>query len=257
MKTTIIYISFILAAATLLLGTGCSKMRSIEGNGNVQIENRSSVSFNFVEKSGPFNVYIIKDTVFYLEIEAESNLIPHIRTTVHGNTLEIDTRENIDNNFAMNIFVHTPVLKGVALSGSGLINLDDFEAEDFSAFLSGSGVIYGNVTANYVITSLSGSGEIDFGVQTETIKSTISGSGRIRISGEAVNAEYRISGSGNIEAYGLPVTDCYANISGSGNVYTTVSDYLDVKISGSGNLFYRGNPTINSNITGSGSIIAQ
>ena len=83
----------------IVLNSGCTKMRSIEGNGSIITETRNSVSFNFVENRGSFNVYIVKDTVFYIDIEAESNLIPHIRTTVHGNTLEIDTRENLDNNF--------------------------------------------------------------------------------------------------------------------------------------------------------------
>lgn len=232
-------------------------MRSIEGNGSVITETRNSVSFNFVENRGSFNVYIVKDTVFYIEIEAESNLIPHIRTTVHGNTLEIDTRENLDNNFAMNIYVHTPVLRGVGLSGSGLINIDSFETDEFEAFLSGSGIIYGDIASIYMTASLSGSGEIDFAVDTENLKSTISGSGRVRLSGDATKGDFKISGSGSIEAYGVPVVDCYAVISGSGNIYTTVSNYLDVKISGSGNLFFKGNPTINSNITGSGSIISQ
>lgn len=44
---------------------------------------------------GEFNVYIGQDSVFEVSIEAESNLVPYIRTRVNGTTLHIDTRENL------------------------------------------------------------------------------------------------------------------------------------------------------------------
>jgi hypothetical protein len=83
----------------------------------------------------------------------------------------------------------------------------------------------------------------------------ISGSGDMYFAGFANLADFRISGSGSIHAYDLPVTECYTNTSGSGNMYVNVSDYLEVKISGSGSVFYLGNPVINTNISGSGSVI--
>lgn len=239
------------------LGSGCSKINKIEGNGAIAKEIRHSVSFNKVENEGDFDVYIIPDSVFYVEIEAESNLLPHIRTNVHGNVLEIDTRENLGNNFAMNIMVHTPVLTGAILSGSGIVDVGYFENDSFDAILSGSGKIYGEVKAVNFNSRLSGSGDIDFMVESQNVYSSISGSGRTIVSGQANYADLEISGSGNIEAYALPLFECRAKISGSGNIYTEVSDILNVTISGSGNLYYRGTPVINSTITGSGQIIGQ
>lgn len=257
MKYIISTTLIIIIALFLTLGTGCSKLVRIDGNGSVVTETRYSVSFNYVENQGSFDVYIIQDTISFVEIQAESNLIPHIRTIVHGNTLEIDTRENLGNNYSMNVIVHTPVIDGVALSGSGLIDVDNIETGTFEAVLSGSGVIYGDVSSVNFYTSLSGSGEIDFFVDTDVSKAIISGSGDIKLNGISNYADYKISGSGNIDAFGLPVNECTAKISGSGNIYTTVSDLLNITISGSGNLYYRGDPSINSNISGSGLIISQ
>ncbi len=249
-------IVFILLSV-LIWSTGCRKFPFIEGNGNVVKEIRPSVSFNRIDNRGEFNVYYIPDTIFRVEIEAESNLIPHIRTTINGNVLEIDSRENLNSNYAMKVTVYSPVLAGVDLSGSGLINVHNAASGTFDVILSGSGSIYGDVNTGLFTSKLSGSGEIDFSMIADNAKVIISGSGNISLTGQCIAGEYKISGSGNIKSFNLPLTNCNAKISGSGNIYTTVSDILDVKISGSGNLYYIGNPIINSNITGSGSVIKE
>ena len=241
----------------ILWNTGCRKFPFLEGNGNVTTETRTTVSFNKIENQGEFNVYYVHDTVFRVVIKAESNLIPYIRTIVHGNTLEIDSRENLNPNDAMKIWVHTPTLVGVKLSGSGLINAESVTAANFEVILSGSGYVYGDAITGHFKSTLSGSGEIDFDLNSEITSAVLSGSGRIKLSGESPTADYIISGSGTIDAVNLQLNECIAKISGSGNIYTSVSDYLNVTISGSGNLYYFGYPDIDSNITGSGSVITN
>ncbi len=247
----------IFLVSIMLWNTGCRKFPFLEGNGSVVTEIRQSVSFNRIDNQGEFNVYYIPDTVFRVEIEAESNLIPYIRTTVNGNTLEIDSRENLNSNYAMKVFVYSPVLVGVELSGSGLIVVQNAASGTFDVGLSGSGNIYGDVNTAYFNSTLSGSGEIDFSMISDNVKAIISGSGKIKLAGQCYYGDYKISGSGNIESFNLHLTECYAKISGSGNIYTSVNDKLNVIISGSGNLYYIGNPEINQNITGSGRIIKE
>lgn len=241
----------------VLWNSGCRKFPFLEGNGNVIAETRNTVSFNRIENQGEFNVYYVPDTVFYVDIEAESNLIPYIRTIVHGNTLEIDSRENLNPNDAMRIWVHTPTLVGVKLSGSGLINAEAVSAPNFEAILSGSGIVYGDAVTGQFEATLSGSGEIDFSITSENTIARLSGSGKIKLAGDSPKADYNISGSGSINAVNLLLAECTAKISGSGNIYTSVSDYLNVTISGSGNLYYFGYPEIDSNITGSGNVISN
>jgi len=217
-------------AIVVTYSTGCQKLNQIEGNGSIVTEDRLSVSFNRVNNQGVFSVYIIPDTISYVEIEAESNLLPHIRTSVHGNTLEIDTRENLKSNYPMVVRVHSPSVVSVILSGSGLINVSEMVTDEFEVILSGSGVIYGDVSTQTFHSSISGSGEIDFAVDADVTTGSISGSGNIILGGNSNSGDYRISGSGNIEAYALPIAECYAKINGSGNIYTTVSDLLTVTI---------------------------
>lgn len=242
---------------SLFVFSSCSKMGGIEGNNNLSSETRRQVSFNEVVNEDIFYVTIVPDTIYEVVIEAESNLIPYIRTIVNGNSLVIDTRENLDPNHTIYITVKTPTLKGAYLSGSGNVSVEDFNTDQLHVILSGSGTMNGNGLAGYFKAVLSGSGSIDFLVDAERVETTLSGSGNIRLDGETVYTNHLVSGSGNVDTYGLGSVESDAKISGSGNMYLTVSDVLNATISGSGSIFYRGTPVVNTNITGSGAVIGN
>jgi glycyl-tRNA synthetase (class II) len=217
MKTGIFAIG-VSAIMTAVLFTGCyDHWHKIEGNYDVVTETRSLHEFDRVINEGEFDVYIIQDGLSEVEIEAESNLISHIRTDVDGDVLKIDTKDNLQPNYTIKVYVHTTNIQEVKLSGSGLIHVAD-------------------------VTT----GDLELG---------ISGSGEMELWGVADRGDFDISGSGTIHAYELQLQECYANISGSGDMQVTVQDYLNVRISGSGSVYYMGNPIIESNISGSGDII--
>jgi hypothetical protein len=210
----------------------------IEGNNKVISKTREVSSFNEVVSMGNFNVTITIADSTSLIVSAEENLFPFIITSVRGQKFYAEVKEDyqLDNNKPIEIILTTPNLEGVKLTGSGVILCDSLATDLFSAEITGSGVIeFSKVTAKDVIGDILGSGEIF-------------------ISGETDRSEFYISGSGNIQCLDLFQTDCYSNISGSGNVYTHVNDYLEVDISGSGSVYYTGSPEIDSYITGSGEV---
>jgi len=251
-RTTIL----LLFAATLMITSACTKSGiRIKGNGNVATETRSLSSFNIMVNEGAFDVYIIQDSVSEVIIEAESNLISHIDTEVSGTTLTIDTRDNLKNTKPMKLYIHTPDVNGVTLSGSGLIDLGSVVSDNIEVKLSGSGEIRGHVNAGFVEVGINGSGSANVSVECNQIETSISGSGDMYFDGHATTAHFNISGSGSVKAYNLELTNCYTNISGSGDMYVNVSDILDVKISGSGSVYYIGTPQITTNISGSGNVI--
>jgi hypothetical protein len=250
-------ISLIILLLVALWTTGCRKYPRIVGNDQVTTEKRNLVSFNRIENQGSFNVFIRHDSLFTATVEAESNLIPYIRTIVNGNTLEIDTRENLQNNYPINVYVTTPVLHGANLSGSGIVEIDSIESENLDVVLSGSGTMRGEANTTYLLTRISGSGNISLYSITNNCDARISGSGNMDLTGETINSNFSISGSGNIQSYNYTQKECFAKISGSGSMYVNVSDYLDVVISGSGSVFYMGEPSLNVSISGSGNVIKQ
>lgn len=252
------YISIILVfGAILIWSSACNKPFGIEGNNQVTTETRQMVSFDRIANDGSFNVYITQDSIYQVIVEAESNLIPYIRTRVNGYTLEIDTKENLNNNSSINIYVTTPVVNGIYLNGSGIMNMDSLSSNNLIVDIGGSGNINLNTTANSVNAKISGSGTISMDAITTNMETRISGSGNIELSGETNTANHTISGSGNINAYNFFTKQCESNISGSGNMYLNVSDMLEVSISGSGSVFYMGDPQLSVNISGSGGVYKQ
>jgi hypothetical protein len=253
-KTTLI----LLVTAFMLIFTSCEKsIFPVRGNGDVETETREMSEFNEVANEGQFEVYIIQDDEFNVTIEAESNLMGRIRTRMNGNTLEIDTKDNLKPTKPIKLYIRTPNVNGVSLSGSGIIDLGQIVTTTLDVSLSGSGEIIGDVEADDVYLSISGSGTSNLGMHCNTLETSVSGSGDLYFDGAGNSAIFKISGSGSVKAYNYELKDCTAKISGSGDMYVNVSDNLNVTISGSGSIYYLGHPAIYTNISGSGNVISK
>jgi len=226
---------------SMLLMSGCFKDSiCIRGNGSPVVESRGVSSFREIVNNGSFEVRVLPGNTFEVRVDAESNLQEYIRTFVTGNRLIIETEGNrcINNTIPMLITVYAPFVDGIELNGSGYISAYDLYLDD-------------------LYLNLNGSGKIDIDVDALYVRASITGSGMIEITGITETSDFKISGSGNINAYDFTQSECYATISGSGNMYLSVTNLLDAVISGSGNIYYRGNPSLNQRITGSGRIIRQ
>jgi hypothetical protein len=231
--------------------TACDKKN---GNGQVTSETRQLESFSKVEVAGAYSVFISHDSKSEVRIEAESNLIQYIRTDVSNGVLIIDNSQNIDPDFEIKIYIKTPELNALLLSGSGVIEADSLVGSTAEVIISGSGLINTNIIAESAIVQNSGSGALTLAVDSQTLLCNLSGSGYANLSGNADNGNFVISASGSIDAFNLTLNELDATISGSGNMGVSVLDFLKVLISGSGSLTYSGDPDLDVNITGSGSI---
>jgi len=136
MKRNIV-LTTLLLLLTGLFFTGCYKSgHRVEGNYNVETETRYYSDFKKVYNEGNFDVYIIQDDSNEVIIEAESNLIPLIRTRIQGSALVIDTKDNLRNNYPMKVYVHTDEIVEMKLSGSGLMHAEDIATGDLEVGLS-------------------------------------------------------------------------------------------------------------------------
>lgn len=255
MKTRTIAAVFLLTTV-MLMSAGCYKpWHHVEGNLDVQTETRDFPPFERIYNEGNFDVYIIQDGLSEVEIEAESNLIPLIRTKIEGSALVIDTQDDLRNNYPMKIYVHTEVVEVLRLSGSGIIEASDLTTGDLEMDISGSGNMNFSGTSEDVEVDISGSGSMGLDLTCNSLNADISGSGDIEAAGTTESADLKISGSGSIHAYELLIQECNAKISGSGSMYLEVEDHLYANISGSGDIYYLGSPSLDIDISGSGSVI--
>ncbi len=230
---------FLFGSAIILLGaTSCIDDFTISGNGIPATEGRITLDFKEIKSEGEFDVHITHGDEFEVVVNAESNIIPYIETNVNNNKLRVYIRglHNVKNRLPMEIYITTPYLEGITQSGSGVITTDYF-------------------TTNDMDIAISGSGKIETAVDAHNIDASISGSGNLDLSGFSNNGDFFISGSGKINADALELRNCETTISGSGNIWINVDNYLKASISGSGNVFYYGNPSIEKHISGSGNVI--
>ncbi|MDP3432281.1 MAG: head GIN domain-containing protein [Bacteroidota bacterium] len=234
-----IKLSLVLSLFGLLFGTSsCVDELFLEGNGNLRTESRGASGFEEITSSGDFDVTIVPGSSYSVEVSAESNLLSYIETDVVGKTLKIRTRgvHSLRLNYPIEVYITTPVLNGLALSGSGIIKTGSFLSDDFKI-------------------AISGSGDIDTEISTDKMKVSISGSGTVFLEGDATETEFVVSGSGKIKAYNFPHRYCQATISGSGDMYVNASHTIDARISGSGRVFYINHPVIHTSISGSGEVV--
>jgi hypothetical protein len=236
----IIYTSLIILLALIVLiltMSGCVNER-IEGNHDLVTIERNSQPFSEVISSGSFIVQIIPSTETRIEVKGESNILPHLSTCSNGSTLTVRYSDgyNIREHYPVEVFLYTPVLSSVKLSGSGMVECGSFSGNNVNLNISGSGKITGDFEADKMDAVISGSGNMD-------------------LRGMATTGIFTISGSGNINAQNLLLEHCSATISGSGNAIARVTKTLNASISGSGSIFYLGNPAITTHSSGSGNVL--
>lgn len=173
-------------------------------------------------------------------LEGDRDYIEEIETKVYGNELRIKREKWYDTgNRKVVVRITMPDLKGVSVSGSGRVTVNDpLKGGDLDIGISGSGkALLRDVALSNVECSISGSGSLN-----------IAGEGTIN------RLEINISGSGDYVGADTRVETLEAGISGSGSCDCYVTGKLEASISGSGKIYYSGNPKIDASVSGSGKV---
>lgn len=225
---------------TILTGLGFSSCEKIRGKGEVISQTRNVTGYQGIELSVDGTIYLTPGEEYAMVLQGQENILNHLETKVHGNTLVIKPDNGVvfGKHDQIIAYITAPDISSVGISGSGNIQVNgDWQGNSFEIEVSGSGSVYIN------------------SIETDQFEAKISGSGNIQVNGGYIGTEeVKISGSGNVDLRNVESENNYTSISGSGDVYTWVNGLLDANISGSGNIFYLGSPSINAHISGSGNI---
>lgn len=196
--------------------------------------------FSRISMSRSGTVYVTQGNTTKVEVVASDNVLEDLDIEVRGSELLIKNKKRNGwggSNGKLEVYVVTPDIEGLAVSGSGkIITENKIKSSDLRVAISGSGRVVSNVDAR-------------------SIKLAISGSGSAELSGTSQSLSASISGSGGVRGEDLHVDTCEVTISGSGNCEVHVNKSIDARTSGSGSVKYHGNPEhINSKSSGSGSV---
>lgn len=239
MKSISLIVSLITIAASLG-SCDVTGQNRVKGSGNITKEERSVGAFKRLSVRGEMDVYVTQGPAKAAIIEAEDNLIPLIELEEEGDELVVRIRRGtwVSTNKDMKVFLTTPELENINLSGSGDIKLE------------------GKFSNNtHMKLSLSGSGNLSGTVNSPVVDARIAGSGDMDVNGETRELDVDIAGSGDFEGEQLMSEKAEVTIAGSGNANVHASVKLDAKIAGSGNVHYKGSPQVSSKVAGSGSVV--
>jgi len=238
MRTTKLILPALLISFTFI---ACRKDGpwKVWGKGETVTEVRNVTGFSGIDLGLSADLYYKQDSIYWVEVAAQSNVLSVLETDVRGNVLKIKTTACLVRHRPITIIIHSPDIHLLSVSGSGNIHAEN------------------TLTANSLDIHVSGSGNISVpSLTAKSLSAKISGSGNVKImGGEVTDEELRTSGSGDMDALNLTAATCKVNISGSGNTAVQVLQNLHVTISGSGDVKYRGTPAVETHISGSGNVI--
>lgn len=209
-------LSFLLAGLFILAGA-TAMAQSTKGNKNVIKEERTVGSFTHIEVGGAFNVFLTQNDKTSLLIEADENLMEHITTEVSSGVLEIGSR-NIRNATRLNIYVSTPTIESLEISGAATIKSENqLQSDDFS--IDASGASRGNLD-----------------ISATSIQIEASGASQLKLSGNAENQRINASGASEVDAANLQTKITTAEASGASNVTVNASERVERETSGAGSI---------------------
>lgn len=207
------------------------------GNRDVVTETRNITAFKAISVSSSFHVEITEGEELSVQVEAEDNIIDQVVTEVQDATLIIkkSARSCFSERRTINIFITTPELEAISLSGSGEVQVN-------------------NLTTDYLNLLLTGSGDLDVAATADELEAEITGSGSITLFGQGNESNLEVTGSGEFNGFNFEHNRCFVKVTGSGSAELFVNDILDAEITGSGDVIYKGNPSVRSEVTGSGDV---
>jgi len=193
--------------------------KQISGSGTVTTSQRAHTDFKGVEAGGAVEVTVTAQQDYKVEVEADDNIIEHIRTKVSDGILEISMDPEFSySNTTVRVHVWLPQLTSLDISGASTAKVTQVSSEDLSIGASGassitiegsSKILRGEVsgasallaeklTAERVMIEASGASKGHV-YATASLTAEASGASTIYYSGEPKNIEEETSGASSIK----------------------------------------------------------
>jgi hypothetical protein len=207
----------LLVAACGLTLCGCKLERGLAGSGVRKTEKRDLKSFSAIDTTGAYEIDVTCQKPASLEVEADDNILPLIKTEVRDGILFVSNDQPYHSSKTVTLRITLPDLNSVSNHGAGEFKIVDANSSDLKIDSTGAATVNAAGTAKSVQISSTGAGKID----TSKL--------------HANKAKIEVSGAASVDVY--------------------ADEQLDVNVSGAGSVSYSGNPkTINKHVSGIGSV---
>jgi hypothetical protein len=237
---------------------------SIEGNGVPARDERMIATVPALEVNGTITVDVHVGPATSLVVEADSNLLPFIRTELRGDRLVIEKTRSFRTNHPVRVTYTVPRLTSVRHDGSGHLSVQELNGGPLVVEGRGSGSVLltgrvssldvsqdgsGSIDATTLQSgggnlSLNGSGRVVAGrMQGERVTANLNGSGQLRVTGAVRSLAARSNGSGHLDLADLVSEQADLSSTGSGGMTANVRQSLVAQNGGSGGIRVYGNPS--------------
>jgi hypothetical protein len=229
----------------------------VEGNGVLAREQRTVGTVQGLEVSGPILVDVRVGPATSLQIEADGNVLPLIRTDVQGDKLVIEAERSYRSRNPVRVTYTVPRLTDLRNGGSGQLTVQGLNGTPLTVSNRGSGAIFLSGQVASLEAESSGSGGIDAAtLQSASANLRVTGSGRLNVG--QVRGDYaiaRVTGSGQLHVGGS-VRALTARATGSGHLdlANLASEQADLSSTGSGGITANVKQSVIAQSDGSGGI---
>lgn len=229
-----------------------------QGNGQLTIEQRNSGFADTLNIRGPIQVTTQIGNTPMLEVEADGNLLPLVRTDVSDGVLRVWLEGNINTQHPVRLRYTTANLRAVNLSGSGALSVNNLQGGMLSITDSGAGSVSLQGKVGSLDAAISGSGSLDASqLDTRRLGVEITGSGSValgQLSSDELSAN--VKGSGSLRAMGGNVRSANIRVSGSGSAHLSNinTEHAVLASYGSGSISLGVLRSVKADASGSGSI---
>ncbi len=176
----------------------------VAGSGNVVTETRDIRDFNSIDVSGVFKVEVAAQKNFGVDVQADDNLLPLIKTDVSGGVLHIDAEKHLKTSSPIVVRISAPDIENIEATGATNITVKNLKSEEFGL--------------------------------------NASGASKVSVQGSASEFNIEVSGASNVDASDLTAESAKIDASGASIVTVNVSNDLNVDASGASKVFYSGTP---------------
>ncbi|HEX8286424.1 MAG TPA: head GIN domain-containing protein [Pyrinomonadaceae bacterium] len=176
----------------------------VSGSGNIVSEKREITDFQAINVGGVFQVEVTAQKDFSVEIEADDNLLPLIKTKVSGGVLELSTEKRISAKNPIIVRISAPSIENLEVSGASKVSLADLNNENLQ------------IEAN--------------------------GASKVTAQGKTANLILDVSGASKIEAENLLSENASVDASGASTAKVYTTNELKTDACGASSIIYSGSP---------------
>lgn len=210
-----------LVLASLVLLAGCDYAArvgdQVTGSGKKKTESRDVPEFSEIVVDGAYRVEVACGRESSVEIEADDNVLPLIKTDVEAGRLRIRQERGFSIKSLPHVRITVPDVRAVSVPGAG-----DFQLT---------------------------------GVRNDALRIKVDGAGKFRASGETGTLDVELNGAAVIDAGELRARVVNAVSNGAGLTTVHATESLNATINGVGSIEYYGDPkTVNPKVVGFGKV---